>query len=462
MDFYYAAKVTAENPAQRKVVFSTKEGGEVALDRRLANLWYAAGRYSLHEIIRMNRKEGISSEITRTALYCLVEAGLLRSREPKPELSQVPTEVVETACQPGHSVSAVVVNYHSKEWLPHCMDSIRRQTCRVDEIVLVENGSHDGSVDWIKKHYPEVVCITLSEPHSLAYALNRGVSASNGDLLLLLNPDIRMEADALCEMVKTINSRPKIAAVTPKIKFMWAPGFLNGIGNRIVPFYYGMDIGLGHLDLGQFDQMKEVPSASFAAILIDKKAWVKVGEIDENYPLYYEDLDWSFRARGMSYKIIAAPSAVIYHAMGRRAHHTDVEDLTATKIRKVTIGRNRFVLKNFSYSVALWLMVTYWLHDCIRVSLFLLQGGWQKAAAFLSGNWQTIIRLPQILRAGKMERRKMKIGSWHLLTSNKQFPRPRIWRGIPLLTWKDIEDLADQYSSLKINDMAETENGNES
>ena len=102
----------------------------------------------------------------------------------------------------------------------------------------------------------------------MAGAVNRGVENAAGRYFLLLNPDVELEPNVIALMVNAVQDNPFCAAVTAKLKFLWAPAFLNGIGNFVGGFSWGTDIALGHLDMGQFDGVRQVPSACFAGTLI--------------------------------------------------------------------------------------------------------------------------------------------------------------------------------------------------
>jgi GT2 family glycosyltransferase len=211
--------------------------------------------------------------------------------------------------------------------------------------IVVDNGSSDDSSGWLQANYPGVRLIQLDESNSLAYCINRGIAAATGDYFLILNPDLRLDPDAIAQMVKGTQDDPQCAAVAAKLRLMWAPAFLNGLGNYVAAFSWGTDNGLGHLDLGQFDRIERSPSACFAATLVPRLAWNAIGPVDEGFPMYYEDTEWSYRARLLGYVVRAAPKAIIYHAFGGRTPSDQNSRLEPAKLRRVVYGRLRFALK---------------------------------------------------------------------------------------------------------------------
>ena len=424
------------NFEKSRVIFRTLEGGDIAIDENLYSLWKIADNHSLDEIVKAFMGRGYSPDVIKGGVTCLVESGLLErvgySRASEPQLSKI---------VPQKTVSAVIVSFNSKEWLDTCLKSLTQQTYPVEEIVLVDNGSQDDTVRWVQAQFPDVKVLVLEKARSLAYAINKGVDVSKGDLILILNPDIKLEKDSLAIMVETLHLEQQSAAVAPKLKFMWASSFINGIGNFAGPFFYGFDIGIGHLDLGQFDSIREIPSASFACLLINKDAWKKVGKIDEKFPLYYEDIDWSYRARMLSFHISFAPHAIVYHAMGSRTHYYGKDDLTPSKIQHVTIGRNRLLFKVFSSITIVWLLLTYFVHDIFRFVYFLSRFQWQQTVALMRANFQFLLNLREVFQGRKHLRSRGEFLGWRFLMKYKKVPKSRIWRGIPYLTWKDVAEI---------------------
>ncbi|MDE3089858.1 MAG: glycosyltransferase, partial [Chloroflexota bacterium] len=282
---------------------------------------------------------------------------------------------------------------------------------------------------------PQVKRLCLAKPRSLSAALNLGVGQSTGDYFLLLNQDVRLEPDAVAEMVAAAENAPSCAAIAPKLKFWWALAFLNGLGNHVGAFSWGTDNGLGHLDLGQFDSWHQVPSACFAATLIPRRAWNRVGVIDEGFPLYYEDIEWSYRARLLGMSVCAAPHAIVYHAFGGKVPTGEALELSAPKLRNVVYGRLRFATKILG-KVTLWrFLLSYIVEDGLSLGMALAQGNRITVKAYLQGwrdFWKT---LPSIRQERKALQAHRVSPDTHLFESQREIPPPLIWHSLPELTW---------------------------
>lgn len=415
-------------------VILNQKGGKIVVDRKLISLWQAADGKSLAEIERYSQEESLPSGTVYLAVACLVVAGLLDR-----EGFNIPTE--EILNLQGSMVSVVIVSHNSLEWLESCLHSLFTQTYSPIEVIIVDNASKDGSVDWIETNYPQVSIIQIDETCSLSKAINRGVLAASGDYYLLLNPDVQLKSDAVAQMVKVASREQECAAVAAKLRFSWAPAFLNGLGNSVGSISWGIDNGLGHLDLGQFDNWGEVPSACFAAALIPKKAWRSVGNVDERFPLYYEDSEWSYRARMLGNKVLTAPQAVVYHAFGDRVPSGIDSELTPAKQRQVVYGRLRFVTKILGYRFLFRFLISYFVEDLVRSIINLFRGRWRLIVASFMGWMDYFMTIPVLRKERNHLQSRREVDDIDLFRMQKVIPMPLILNGLPQLTWDIVANI---------------------
>ena len=415
-------------------VLTTPQGGKVAIDQRLLDFWQRAAGNSLAAVVAAAVDDPSTS---RAALACLVEAGLLqRPAEPR----EAPA-IADSPHPPGGAlVSIVIVGFNSVDWLRTCVPSLLAQDYPAIEIIVVDNASIDGTGAWLAEAHPAVRTFRCEPAQPLAHAINRGVETARGRYLLLLNPDVTLAADAVSQLVAAAGASPGAAAVAAKLVFSWAPGFLNGLGNCVRDYSWGTDLGLGHLDLGQFDCRRDVPSVCFAAALIPRSAWETVGPVDEAFPLYYEDAEWSYRARLLGHTIAAAPRAVVYHAFGSQVPTGEAEPLAPGKLRRAAHGRLRFALKLVPTGSVQRFVRSYLKEDWRNLRGALRHGDWNAARAHL-GAWQDVVaQLRPLSRARQRLQARVQPtpDAARAVFTAGDVPEPQVWQGIPELTWTSV------------------------
>ncbi len=445
---------------QGRPLLSLPEGGRVALDRTMLSLWQAADGHSLDEILASRGAQALPVEPVRLAIACLVEAGLLLREEAEPHITatlkpfsapeaDTGQALIPTASSPLSSasengggrksaVSAIIVAHNSQDWLDDCLKSLLAQNAPPQEVILVDNGSDLDPAAWLHMHYPTVQLLRLESTCGLAAALNRGIQQARGDYFLLLNPDLTLHVDAVEQLLHIARQHPDCAAVAPKLRFSWARAFMNGLGNQMNAFSWGTDNGLGHLDLGQFDKWSDLPSACFAAVLLSRAAWSKVGPLDEGFSMYYEDLEWCYRARLFGEKILAAPGAVAYHALGGRTHTGEDEPISPAKVAHVTYGRLRFSLR-------LWQIPTLWrsiigfaLADLALIARGLFRLRTAQPWAVLRGWGRFLQGIPAMRRERRALQIQRALSDKQMLALQGESPPPLTWHGLPELTWEVI------------------------
>jgi GT2 family glycosyltransferase len=213
----------------------------------------------------------------------------------------------------GPLVSVVVPTFEARDLLSGCVESLGQQTYRRVEVIVVDGGSTDGTLERVRA-LDSVKLVEVAENPGFAHAINRGAEAARGDLLLFLNNDATLEADAVAQLVHVAGQHPtRLAAVTAMVRRGDIRSVVESIGNVLGFHGFGSGVFAGYVDCGQFDRSRELFSAPYTAVLVPRDAWQTVGPLDERYRFYYEDIDWSMRARMAGMRIWAAPHALVYH-----------------------------------------------------------------------------------------------------------------------------------------------------
>jgi len=395
----------------------TPQDGRIAGDAALVALWQAPDAADAGDVT------------IRAALTCLAEAGLL-TREGAADEAPARPAVAQT----GPLVSVVLVTYDSEAWINECLASLRRQTYGPVEVIVVDNGSPSDPKAAVQRAHPDALYLRQPPGRSFASALNAGAAVAQGDALFFVNPDVALEPDAVAHLVAGLTAAPRVGAVAAKLRFHWAPAFLNGLGNRVEDHSWGSDNAIGHLDLGQFDDRPTVPSACFAAALISREAWRDVGPVDEGFPMYYEDVAWCYRARRLGWTIAAAPHAIVYHAFGSRLATGDEAGLSPRKLANVVYGRLRFTSTVLEGATRRRFRRAYLREDLGNYRHYRRAGETASASAYRRAWVRALRDTPAWWRASRQLTARSSASAETLMRDDAAWPRGLVWNGVPELT----------------------------
>ncbi len=234
-------------------------------------------------------------------------------------------------------ISFVIINYNTRHLLAGCIESLRNQTYRDFEIICIDNDSPDGSGKYIMENFKDVIAVCNNKNIGYAPAGNQGIRLAKGDYVMLLNPDIFFTSDYVEKCIGKMEQDKKIAAICGKIyKYDFEKNkktdFIDTVGlfcyrNRRV-----IDDGQGIEDKGQFDRKKEVFGISGACPIYRKESLEDVKVLDEylddDFFMYKEDIDISWRFLLFGWKCVYLPSAHAWHGRGtgvlKRFTHVEV------------------------------------------------------------------------------------------------------------------------------------------
>ena len=218
------------------------------------------------------------------------------------------------------TVSVIIVNWNHGRFLQGCLDGLQAQDYPLFDIAVVDNGSRDGSSDWVPRHYPGVRWIGSSDNRGFSWAFNQGVRQTKGAFVVSLNPDVTVRQGFIAEMVRAASQDERIGMVAPKLLRADKPTILDSTGLFIDRLRRAYDRGQGEPDRGQYDAQPWVFGACGAAALYRRAVLDDLaldGEyLDEGFFAYYEDVDLSWRAQLRGWRCIHAPRAVAMHVRG--------------------------------------------------------------------------------------------------------------------------------------------------
>lgn len=223
-------------------------------------------------------------------------------------------------------LSIIIVTKNSASFIPECVNSILSQhTSFPVEVIVVDNASTDGIIELLEHRYPQISIIKNVDNRGFDAANNQAIRSSSGNIILLLNPDTRLEPGALEALVQYIFHREDVAAVGPKI--LNADGTLQRTGVSF-PSLWNTFVEIFFLDLlfprsrvfGRHRRLYEDPDAAYevdyvqgSCLLLKRNALEEVGFLDEDYFMYFDEADLCCRLKRRGWRVMYVPHAVITH-----------------------------------------------------------------------------------------------------------------------------------------------------
>ncbi len=210
-------------------------------------------------------------------------------------------------------ISIIVVNYNGKQYLNDCLNSllnIEKNDIEI-EIIMVDNLSQDGSITFVKERFPEVKIIE-NNVNNFVNALNLCIKESKSDYIAFLNNDTKVERGWLKGLLEVVQKDKQIGAVQSKILFSEEKR-INSVGVEEVEDFYFRDIGFDEQDMGQYEEVKEINYCSGGSVLFRRDCIDDVGFFDEDFIMFFEDIDYSIRCRSRGWKMFYSPKSVVYH-----------------------------------------------------------------------------------------------------------------------------------------------------
>lgn len=220
------------------------------------------------------------------------------------------------------SYSVIIVTWNALNHLQAFLPSVMASQSPDIEIIIADNASTDESVKWVNVNYPSCKVVTLDKNYGYCGGNNRAAAHANGDVIIFLNNDVRVDRDWIRNMdsyfddKNTVAVQPKIRSHTNPDYFEYA-GAAGGFLDKLVyPFCRGRIFDTVEKDEGQYDQSTDIFWASGAAMAIRKEVFLKMGGFDEDFEFHMEEIDLCWRCLNMGYSIIYAPESVVYHLGG--------------------------------------------------------------------------------------------------------------------------------------------------
>ena len=293
-------------------------------------------------------------------------------------------------------VNVIFVNYNGQEHLPLCMDSLFRQTYPNFDVTVVDNGSSDDSIEYLRIHFPQVR--VLESPVNLGFgrANNLGAEATQGEYIAFTNYDVEFDSRWLEEMVQTAQADPSVGMVAPKILLFDERDKVNACGLSLQYAGYAFSRGCFQ-ETEDFPRLEVIASVTGCSFLVSRRVLDQVGLFDplfqqlgkQFYRASLEDVDLSWRVQLAGYRVLLQPAAKLYHKYVPK-------ELSALRFEYLEGGRWLLLLKNYHWLTLLVLTPAILLAEFMSWGAALIKGRAHLLAKARTYGW-LVTHLPVIL-----------------------------------------------------------------
>ena len=295
---------------------------------------------------------------------------------------------------PQPHVDIVIPNFNGVAFLDTCLRSILRQTYPFFSIIVVDNGSVDKSLEFVRKQYPMVQLISWPQNKGFSPAVNAGISAGNSPLIFLLNNDTELEVDCLEQLVKAATLQEEYDFFAAKMLSYRDRHLLDGAGDGFLRGGVGYRLGTMENDDVSYSRPGRVFGACAGAALYRRELFDTIGLFDEDFFAYLEDVDFNVRANSRGKKCYYVPAARVFH-IGSATTGSKINSFT---VRLSTRNNLNLLVKNyppalfFRFGLALLIYQFFWLVFVVKKKQF---------PAYMSGVVEFIGNLPLMLKKRK-------------------------------------------------------------
>lgn len=298
-------------------------------------------------------------------------------------------------------VSLVIVNHNGIEFADTCLRSIFESNYGNFEVIFVDNGSTDRSLEYIKENFGSDSRIHFVENRASlgpAVGRNRGAKLAKGKYLIFLDNDTKVEKNFISELTKVLESDNSIGSGQAKLLRMGTDNLYDCAGDYLGPLGFLIERSRGAKDTGQFDYITDILSAKSAASIIRKDLFERIGRFEEDYYMYLEETDLCWRVWLAGFRVVFIPKAIVYHAF-----NTLKKDLRRYYPKYIVryYGCRNYIstlIKNLNYPGLIRILP---LHLCCWILLscfFALKGNFYDSFLILKGMGWNILNIASLIK----------------------------------------------------------------
>ncbi|OUQ12266.1 glycosyl transferase family 2 [Lachnoclostridium sp. An14] len=209
-----------------------------------------------------------------------------------------------------NKVTVIIPNYNGLRFMEPCFAALRQQKFKEFDILVVDNGSQDGSVEWLKDH--EIPSIFLEENTGFSGAVNVGIRACETPYVILLNNDTEPYPDYVGELVRCMDRFPEVFSASSKMLQLSNRELMDDAGDMYSVLGWAYQRGVGQ-PASRYSRARQVFAACAGAAIYRREVFEEIGYFDESHFAYLEDIDVGYRAKIFGYKNVYCPTAKVCH-----------------------------------------------------------------------------------------------------------------------------------------------------
>jgi len=291
-------------------------------------------------------------------------------------------------------IDIIIPNWNGEHLLEDCLRSLEQQTFTDFRIIVIDNGSTDGSITLLETEFPQVLTLRFSENRGFTVAVNRGISEASAPWLLLLNNDMEIGVDCLENLRHAIEKYQGYHFFSLKMMNFHQRQLIDGAGDAVLRGGVGYRLGTMEIDSDSYREDRDTFGACAGAGLYKRGLFEEVGVFDPGFFAYLEDVDLNLRARRRGMKCRYISSAIVYH-IGSATSGSKINDLT---VRLSTRNNIYVLLKNYSLWMFLRFLPSILAYQLMWALFVLLKG---RVRPYLKGIAQGLKTAPGYIKIRK-------------------------------------------------------------
>lgn len=325
-----------------------------------------------------------------------------------------PVDNVSPGQRLGSRVAVVILNWNGRQYLEPCLRSVFAQEFQDFAVILVDNGSADGSVDFVRERFPRVHLIENSENRGFAAANNQAIRASTSEFVATLNNDTEVDSGWLGALVHAMDGKPRVGMCASKMLLAHREGIIDSVGIAVDKAGIAWNMGGGSIDSPDDTAPKAVFGPCAGAALYRRSMLDEIGLFDEDYFAYLEDVDLAWRAQWAAWQSVYVPTAVVHHVHSGTAKE-------GSRFKHRLLGRNKVwtLCKNYPFPSLIWYAPLIVAYDLMSVGYAIATG--QRRGGLL-GRIEALAKVPRMI--AKRRRILRRIASRSMMASMHPVDRP--------------------------------------